>query len=90
MLGDSLRFLKEQTTVEVMFYREQPISVELPTFVELAVADTPPSVKGNTAAGATKPAVLETGVSVNIPYFVNNGDVVRVDTRTGSYLERVM
>jgi elongation factor P len=90
MLGDGLRYLKEQTTVEVMFYREQPISVELPTFVELAVADTPPSIKGNTAAGATKPAVLETGVAVNIPYFVNNGDVVRVDTRTGSYLERVM
>ena len=73
----------------MMFYREEPISVELPTFVELLVTETPPSLRGNTAQGGTKPATLETGVAVNVPFFVNTGEIIRVDTRTGEYLERV-
>ena len=72
-----------------MFYKGQPISLELPTFVELKVFDTPPALKGNTAQGSTKPATLETGLKVNLPFFINPGEVVRVDTRTGEYMERV-
>ena len=88
-LGNALSFLKEQMEVELIFFRDQPISVELPTYTELAVVDTPPPLRGNTAQGSTKPATLETGIVVNVPFFVNNGDKVRVDTRTGEYLERV-
>ena len=88
-MGDSIQFLKEQDHVELIFYNGAPISLELPTFVELKVTDTPPPVKGNTAQGSTKPADLETGLKVNIPFFINSGDVIRVDTRTGEYLERV-
>lgn len=88
-LGDALNYLLEQMELNVVFYREEPIAVELPTFVELRVVDTPPGVKGDTAQGGTKPAALETGITINVPFFVNNGDVVRVDTRTGQYLERV-
>ena len=72
----------------MVFYREEPISLELPTFVELLVTDTPPSLRGNTAQGGTKPATLETGVAVSVPFFVNIGETIRVDTRTGEYLER--
>ena len=74
--------------LQIVFFKDVPISVQLPTFVELKVVDTPPGVKGDTAAGATKPAVLETGLTVNVPFFVNNGEAIRVDTRTGQYLER--
>jgi len=88
-LGDALHYLMNQMEVEVLFYREHPISVDLPTFVELKVVDTPPSARGDTAQGSTKPAKLETGLTVNVPFFVNNGDVIRVDTRSGQYLERV-
>lgn len=87
-LGDALNYLLEQMEVAVVFYRDEPIAVELPTFVELRVKDTPPGVKGDTAQGGTKPAALETGITVSVPFFVNTGDVVRVDTRTGQYLER--
>ena len=72
----------------MVFFREQPIAVELPTFVELAIVDTPPAHRGDTAQGGTKPATLETGLSVNVPFFVNPGEVIRIDTRTGEYLER--
>lgn len=89
LIGDALLYLKEQDRVELVFYLEEPISLELPTYVELAVADTPPALKGNTAQGSTKPAVLETGLKVNVPFFVNIGDIVRIDTRIGEYLERV-
>lgn len=87
-LGEASRYLKEQVEVEVVFFREEPITVELPTFVDLEVVDTPPGVKGDTAQGGTKPATLETGLTVTVPLFVNNGGVIRVDTRTGEYLER--
>ena len=87
-LGDGINYLVDQMELEVLFFKEQPIAVELPTFVELEVADTPPGVKGDTASGATKPATLETGLAVNVPFFINIGDKVRVDTRSGQYLER--
>ena len=87
-LGGALAYLTEQMELEVIFYRDAPMTVELPTFVELRVSDTPPGVKGDTAQGATKPATLETGLAVNVPFFVNTGEMVRIDTRTGQYLER--
>ena len=89
VVGDALQYLKEQDVVDLVFYRDSPIALELPTYVELQVANTPPSLKGNTAQGSTKPATLETGLTVNVPFFVNVGEVVRVDTRNGEYLERV-
>jgi elongation factor P len=88
-LGSAPNFIKEQMEVMVIFYKNAPMTVELPTFAELTVVDTPPSARGNTAQGSTKPARLDTGLVVNVPFFVNNGDTVRVDTRTGQYLERV-
>ena len=88
-MGDALQYLKEQDLVEVVFYKGDPIALEVPTFVDLKVVETPPSLKGNTAQGSTKPATLETGLTVNVPFFVNIGDTVKVDTRTGQYLERV-
>ncbi|MEE8442178.1 MAG: elongation factor P [Dehalococcoidia bacterium] len=87
-LGSALNYMVEQLELEVIFHRDDPIAVELPTSVGLRVVDTPPGVKGDTAQGATKPATMETGITVNIPFFVNNGDVIRIDTRTGQYLER--
>ena len=89
VVGDALQYLKEQDVVDLVFYRDSPIALELPTYVELQVANTPPSLRGNTAQGSTKPATLETGLTVNVPFFVNVGEVVRVDTRNGEYLERV-
>jgi elongation factor P len=89
LIGDSVKFLKEQDKLELIFYSDEPISLQLPTYVTLSVNDTPPPVKGNTAQGGTKPAMLETGLKVNVPFFINIGDIVRIDTRTGEYLERV-
>ncbi len=83
------QFLKENMIVEVLFYKGKPISVELPNKVELRIVQTEPGVKGDTVSGGSKPAVLETGATIQVPLFVNEGDVVRVDTRTGEYLERV-
>ena len=88
-LGDAVQYLKEQDIVELIFYNGQPISVEVPNFVNLTVSDTPPSLKGNTAQGSTKPATLETGLVVQVPFFMNIGDKVKIDTRSGQYLERV-
>jgi elongation factor P len=88
-LGEALKYLKDQMELEVLFYKDQPIAVDLPTFVALKVVDTPPPAKGDTAQGSTKPAKLDTGLNINVPFFVGIGDVVRVDTRTGNYLERV-
>ena len=87
-LGDAVNYLKEETVVDVIFYKEEVINLRLPTFVELAVAETPPGFKGDTAQGGTKPATLETGLTVQVPLFINGGEVVRVDTRTGEYVER--
>lgn len=88
-MGDALQYLKEQDKAQIVFYRQEPIALSMPTYVELKVVETPPSLKGNTAQGSTKPATLETGLMVNVPFFVNIGEVVRVDTRNGEYLERV-
>ncbi len=89
LLGDAVNYLKENTDVTVVFYEGRPIALELPNAVELEVAETAPGVRGDTVSGSSKPARLETGVSVQVPFFVNVGDRVRVDTRTGEYLERV-
>jgi len=88
-IGNAKKYLKENTIVTVHYYKEKPISVELPTFVELAIKETEPGFRGDTAAGGTKPAVLETGASIKVPFHINTGDIVRVDTRTGQYIERV-
>jgi len=88
-LGDSAKYLKENMNILTLKYQERLIGIDIPNFVELEVTDTPPGEKGDTASGGTKPATLETGVVVNVPFFVKNGDVIRVDTRTNSYLDRV-
>lgn len=89
LLGDAAKFLKENVTVELLTYDGKPIEVELPTTVDLKVIETAPGFKGDTATGGGKPATLETGVVVTVPFFVNVGDTVRVDTRDGSYVTRV-
>lgn len=88
-LGDARNYLQENVTVSVLFHNGKPIGVEVPIFVELPVASTEPGIKGDTAAGATKPATLTTGMTVQVPLFVNEGDVLKIDTRTGKYIERV-
>ena len=88
-LGDALNYLKENMMAEMVFYKGSPINVNLPTHVELQVAETPPAFRGDTAQGGNKPATLETGLRINVPMFITPGTVVRVDTRTGAYTERV-
>jgi elongation factor P len=88
-LAGTLEYLKENMMVELVFYKGEPINVNLPTHVELQVVDTPPAFRGDTAQGGNKPATLETGLKITVPMFVTNGAVVRVDTRTGQYTERV-
>ena len=88
-IGESTSFLTENEIVDVMLLDEKPIGVELPIFVELTVSDTSPGVKGDTATKVTKPATLETGAVIPVPVFINVGDKIKVDTRTGSYSERV-
>ncbi len=88
-LGDTLNYLKENMIVEMVFYKGSPINLNLPTHVELAVADTPPAFRGDTAQGGNKPATLETGLRINVPMFITPGTIVKVDTRTGQYTERV-
>ena len=87
-LGGAVAYLREETVVDVVFYNGQVIDIRLPTFVELKVTDTPPGFKGDTAQGGTKPATLETGVAVQVPLFIINGETVRIDTRSGEYIER--
>ena len=86
---DALKWIKENDPVTVKFYKGSAFSVECENFVELLVTESEPGVAGNTATNATKNAVLETGVSIQVPMFVNEGDTIRVDTRTGDYMERV-
>ena len=81
--------LKEETIVSILFHNGESIAVELPTFVELLISKTEPGFKGDTATGGSKTAELETGVVVNVPLFVNQGDLLKIDTRTGEYVERV-
>ena len=87
-LGDSVNYLKPEMTIEVEFYGEEPVGIELPQTVDLKVMDTVPGIKGATASNQVKPATLETGLVVNVPPFINTGDVVRVSTETGEYLSR--
>lgn len=87
-LGEKLNFLKAEMEVSVLFFNGSVIGVELPNSVELEVVETEPGIRGNTATGASKPAKVETGYIVRVPLFVNEGDVLRIDTRSGEYLER--
>jgi elongation factor P len=88
-LGDDIKYLKENENVTMVIYNERVIGVELPYYVELIIVETAPGFKGDTAQGGTKPATLETGLVVNVPFFVNQGDKIRIDTRTKEYLDRV-
>ena len=88
-LGDAVNYLKEGMSLEVSSYKGELVGVELPITVELEVVDTGPGFKGDTATAGNKPAKLETGIIIQVPMFINNGDVIKVDTRTGEYLERV-
>lgn len=88
-LGDSVSYLKEQMNLELLTHNDQPIGVEMPKSVELKVTETGPGYRGDTASAGNKPAKMETGVMVNVPLFVQTGDTIKVDTRTGQYLERV-
>ncbi|MHB8576449.1 MAG: elongation factor P [Dehalococcoidia bacterium] len=89
IVGDALLYLRENEKVDVMRYGEDAIGLELPTSVVLKVVDTEPGFKGDTATGGNKPAKLETGLTVQVPLFIKEGDALKVDTRTGEYLERV-
>lgn len=88
-LGDAIKYLVENMNVSVLMYQGQIIGVDVPNFVELKVIETEPGFKGDTATGATKPATVETGYVLKVPLFVDNGDIIRIDTRTGEYMERV-
>ena len=87
-IGDTFKFVKENMTIKILSHKGNVFGIEPPTFVELEIIETEPGFKGDTATGASKPATLETGAIVKVPLFVNQGDVIRIDTRTGEYLER--
>jgi elongation factor P len=89
IVGDQSAYMKEGESVQIMFDGELPITVEIPPHVNLKVTEAPPGVKGDTATGGTKQVKVETGAVINAPLFINEGDVIKVDTRTGVYLERV-
>ncbi|HEU4428904.1 MAG TPA: elongation factor P [Myxococcota bacterium] len=88
-VGGARNYLQENAEVSVILYKGQPISIEIPSFVIARVVQTDPGVKGDTASGATKPAKIETGATVLVPLFIKEGETIRVDTRTGEYVERV-
>lgn len=88
-LGEAVNFMKENMTLTLLMFQGKSIGVELPNYVELKVIDTPPGIKGDTASGGSKPATLETGYVVQVPFFVEVGDVLQIDTRTGHYIKRV-
>ena len=87
-LGDAVNYMLPNINVDVLFFNGKPIGVDLPISVEMTVTHTEPGVKGDTATGVTKPATLETGLVINVPLFVNEGDVLKIDTRSGEYMER--
>lgn len=87
--GDAKKFVKENTVVKMLYFKGSPITIEPPTFVELEVVETDPGFKGDTASGGSKPATVETGAVVKVPFHVNQGDVIRIDTRSSEYMERV-
>jgi elongation factor P len=89
VLADAVHFLMENMEVEVLFWRGKPVNIELPNYIEAVVTQSDPGLKGDTSSGATKPATIETGFTVNVPLFISEGDKIRVDTRTGEYSERV-
>ncbi|MBD5492462.1 MAG: elongation factor P [Lachnospiraceae bacterium] len=88
-VGDALKFVKENEMVKICSYNGNVFAIEPPLFVELEITETEPGFKGDTATGATKPAIVETGAKVMVPLFVENGEVIKIDTRTGEYLSRV-
>ena len=88
-LGDTKKFIKENMVVSVLYYKDQPMSVEPPMFVELKVMETDPAFRGDTASGSNKPAKLETGAMVKVPFHIVEGDVLKIDTRTCEYIEKV-
>jgi len=88
-IGDSLKFVKENEMCRVCSYNGSVFAIEPPLFVELEITETEPGFKGDTATGASKPAIVETGAQVSVPLFVNQGDKIKIDTRTGEYLSRV-
>ncbi len=87
-LGDAVKYLKENMILNILIYQGRPMGVDLPNYVELAVVETTPGIKGDTASGGSKPATLETGYVVNVPFFINVGDILQIDTRTGHYIKR--
>jgi len=87
-VGDTLKFVKEEMICKILSYKGNIFGIEPPTFVELEVTETEPGIKGDTATGATKPATLETGAQIMVPLFINQNEKIRVDTRTGEYMER--
>lgn len=87
-IGDALKFVKENEVVKILSHKGNVFGIEPPTFVELEIIETEPGFKGDTAQGATKPATVETGAVIKVPLFVNQGDKIRIDTRTGEYMER--
>ena len=88
LVGDAEKFLREGEVVEIAYSEDKPVYLELPVAVELTVTQTEPGIKGDTVSGGGKPATLETGAVVTVPLFINEGDVIKVDTRTGEYIER--
>ncbi len=89
LIGDSKDYLLENMNVRILFFEGRPIGIELPTFVEIKVVETVPGIKGDTVSGGSKPAKLETGATIQVPLFINEGDIIKIDTRTGTYIERV-
>jgi elongation factor P len=88
-IGEQSQFLQENINIKLLYFNKEPLGLELPNFVELKVTSTEPGFKGDTATGGNKPATLETGAVIQVPLFIAEGDRIRVDTRTGSYMERV-
>ncbi len=89
ILSDKIKFLKDNLDVTAQFYKDDPLSINLPNFIVFKITDTEPGIRGDTAKGGTKPAKIETGASIQVPLFVSKGDKIKLDTRTGSYVERV-
>jgi len=89
VIGDQIEFMMENMNVEVLFWRGKPVNMQLPNYIESKVVKSDPGVKGDTSSGASKPATLECGATINVPLFIKEGDVLRVDTRTREYSERV-
>lgn len=87
-MGDAANYMIENLSVKILFYRGEPIGIDLPIFIVLTIAETEPGVRGDTVSGATKPAKLESGALVQVPLFLNEGERIKVDTRTGTYIER--